>query len=132
MDNKRNVVIIGTAYPFRGGGISTFNERMARAFMQQGDQVTIYTFSLQYPGYLFPGKTQYSTEPAPGDLNILVAVNSINPFNWIKVGRKIRKLNPDMVIIRYWIPFMAPCLGTIASIIRKNRHTSKRNRCTSC
>ncbi len=123
MDNKRNVVIIGTAYPFRGGGISTFNERMARAFMQQGDQVTIYTFSLQYPGYLFPGKTQYSTEPAPGDLNILVAVNSINPFNWIKVGRKIRKLNPDMVIIRYWIPFMAPCLGTIASIIRKNRHT---------
>lgn len=123
MDNKRNVVIIGTAYPFRGGGISTFNERMARAFMHQGNQVTIYTFSLQYPRFLFPGKTQYSSEPAPGDLNIIVAVNSINPLNWLKVGRKIRKLKPDLVIIRYWIPFMAPCLGTIAAIIRKNRHT---------
>lgn len=123
MQTQRKVVIIGTAYPFRGGGISTFNERMARAFAEQGDQVVIYTFSLQYPGFLFPGKTQYSTEAAPDDLDIVVAVNSVNPFNWIKTGRRLRALNPDLVVIRYWIPFMAPCLGTIAGIIRKNRHT---------
>ena len=83
---KRNVVIIGTAYPFRGGGMSTYNERLARAFQERGDEVIIYTFSLQYPGFLFPGKTQYSTDPAPSDLKIKVAVNSVNPFNWIKVG----------------------------------------------
>ncbi|HNW53032.1 MAG TPA: glycosyl transferase family 1, partial [Bacteroidales bacterium] len=82
---KRRVIIIGTAYPFRGGGMSTYNERLARAFMQRGDQVTIYTFSLQYPGFLFPGKTQYSTEPPPSDLDIKVAVNSVNPINWIRV-----------------------------------------------
>lgn len=123
MSNPKNVIIIGTAYPFRGGGISTFNERMARAFMERGDKVTIYTFSLQYPGFLFPGKTQYSEEPAPHDLDIVVAVNSVNPFNWLKIGRKLRKAKPDLVIIRYWIPFMAPCLGTIASIIKKNKFT---------
>ena len=120
---KLSVIIIGTAYPFRGGGMSTYNERLARAFQQRGDQVIIYTFSLQYPGFLFPGKTQYSSEPAPSDLNIKVAVNSINPFNWIKVGREINNLRADIVVIRYWMPFMAPCLGTIARIIRRNKHS---------
>lgn len=118
---KLNVVIIGTVYPFRGGGMATYNERLARAYQQRGDKVTIYTFSLQYPGFLFPGKTQYSTDSPPEDLNITVAINSINPFNWIRVGYKIRKRNADLVVVRYWMPFMAPCLGTIARIIHGNK-----------
>jgi len=121
--DQRNVIIIGTAYPFRGGGMSTYNERLARAFQQRGDKVTIYTFSLQYPGFLFPGKTQYSTEPPPSDLNIKVKINSVNPLNWIKVGLEIKKLNADIIVIRYWMPFMATCLGTLARIIRSNKHS---------
>lgn len=103
--------------------MSTFNERLARAFMQQGHQVITYTFSLQYPGFLFPGKTQLSEEPAPADLDIRVRLNSINPFNWLGVGRELRKMKPDLLIIRYWLPFMAPCLGTIAGCVRRNGHT---------
>ncbi len=117
------VVILGSAHPLRGGGLATFNERLARAFAKEGHEVVIYTFSLQYPGFLFPGKTQYSDEPAPSDLEIKVKVNSVNPFNWIGVGRELRKIKPDLLVIRYWIPFMAPSLGTIASIVRKNKHT---------
>jgi len=124
MSAARKVIILGSAYPLRGGGISTFNERLARAFQDNGDDVCIYNFSLQYPGFLFPGKTQYSDEEAPADLKIITKVNSVSPLNWIRVGKEIRKLKPDLVIIRYWIPFMAPCLGTIASSIRKNNHTS--------
>jgi len=120
---KRKVIIIGTAYPFRGGGMSTYNERLARAYQQRGDEVTIYTFSLQYPGFLFPGKTQYSTDSPPSDLNIKVSVNSVNPLNWVKVGLEIKKLKADLVIIRYWMPFMAPCLGTLSRIIRSNKHS---------
>ena len=120
---KKNIVILGSAYPLRGGGISSYNERLARAFQENGDHVNIITFKLQYPSFLFPGKSQYSTEPPPQDLNIEVLVNSINPFNWWNVGRKIRRLKPDLLILRYWIPFMAPCLGTIARIVRKNGHT---------
>jgi len=123
MDNSRLIVILGTAYPFRGGGISTYNERLARAYQNKGFNVIIYTFCLQYPNFLFPGKTQYSDEKAPNDLNIKIAVNSINPFNWIKVGLEIKKLAPHLLIIRYWIPFMAPCLGVIARIARKNKIT---------
>ncbi|MFP4063947.1 MAG: glycosyltransferase [Bacteroidales bacterium] len=117
------VVILGSAYPLRGGGLATFNERLAREFMAQGHEVIIYTFSLQYPGVLFPGKTQYSDESPPEDLDIRVKVNSINPLNWIRVGRELKKLKPDLLVIRYWLPFMAPCLGSIAGIVRKNNHT---------
>lgn len=119
----KKVIIIGSAHPLRGGGLATFNERLANAFIQNGDQVRIETFSLQYPSILFPGKTQYTDEPAPNDLDINISVNSINPFNWIKVGNRLRKEKPDLVILRYWIPFIAPSLGTISRIIRKNKYS---------
>jgi glycosyltransferase involved in cell wall biosynthesis len=119
----QKVVIIGPAYPLRGGGMATFNERLARQFMSQGFETTIYTFSLQYPSFLFPGKTQYSEEAAPKDLNIKVRINSILPTNWISVGKELRKLKPDIIVVRYWLPFMGPCLGTILRIVKKNKHT---------
>ena len=116
------VIIVGTAYPYRGG-LSAFNERMAREYLQAGHEVEIYTFTLQYPGFLFPGKTQYSDEPAPADLKIVRRINSCNPFNWIRVGKEIRRKNPDLMITKFWLPFMAPCLGTIERMVRKNRRT---------
>ncbi|WMX13653.1 glycosyltransferase [Aureispira sp. CCB-E] len=116
------IVIIGPAHPLRGG-LAEFNERIAREFIEMGDDVHIVTFSLQYPNFLFPGKTQYSEEPQPVDLDIDVAMNSVNPFNWLAIGNKIRKMQPDLVVCRFWLPFMGPCLGTILRQIKKNRHT---------
>ncbi len=118
----KKVAIIGTAYPYRGG-IAAFNERLARQFQEEGWTTDVVTFTLQYPSFLFPGKTQYSTEPQPDDLNITRSVSSVNPFNWIKVGRRVRKGNYDLVVMKFWHPFMAPCLGAIARIIRKNKNT---------
>lgn len=116
------ITILSTAYPYRGG-IAVFTERLARAFQTANDDVNISTFSLQYPNFLFPGKSQYSTAEQPDDLKISQEVNSINPFNWIKIGRKIKNQKPDILILKYWIPFMAPCLGTIARIARDNKQT---------
>ena len=116
------IVIIGPAYPLRGG-LASYNERLANEYIKQGNEVIIYTFSLQYPKILFPGKTQYSTEKPPVNLDIKIKVNSINPLNWIKIGMEIKKLKPDLIITKYWIPFMAPCLGTISGIAKKNKET---------
>ena len=116
------VVILGSAHPLRGGLVS-YNERLAREFIRQGHSVQIYTFSLQYPEFLFPGTSQYSDAPAPDDLYIHVKVNSINPLNWLKVGKEIAKLNADLLIVKFWLPFMAPCLGTISRVVKKNRKT---------
>jgi D-inositol-3-phosphate glycosyltransferase len=122
-NGKKIIVILGTTFPFRGGGISTFNERIAKEFMDLGHKVIIHTFKLQYPSFLFPGKTQYSEEEKPENLDINITVNSINPFNWFKVGREIRKINADIMLVRYWLPFMAPCLGTISKRVKKNKKT---------
>lgn len=116
------VVILGSAYPLRGG-LAAYNERIAREYIAQGHEVIIYTFSLQYPDFLFPGQTQYSNQPAPEKLEIRVKVNSINPFNWIIVGREIKALNADLMIVKFWLPFMAPCLGTISRIVKSNKKT---------
>jgi len=117
-----SVVIIGPAYPLRGG-LASFDERLAREFQSQNDDTKIYTFSLQYPSFLFPGTSQYSSEPAPKDLNIKICINSINPLNWIKVGNELKKLKPDVIVVRYWLPFMGPCFGTILRRVKKNHHT---------
>ena len=118
----KTIKIIGPAFPYRGG-IATFNERLAYEFMTMGFDVEIETFILQYPSFLFPGKTQYNDKPAPENLNIKRTINSVNPLNWLKVGRRIGREKPDLVIIRYWLPFLAPALGTIAGLIRRNKHT---------
>lgn len=116
------IAIIGSAHPLRGG-LATFNERLANAFKKSGNSVTIYSFSLQYPDFLFPGKSQFTNEPAPEGLEIKSVINSVNPFNWIKAGNVIRKEKPDLIIIKYWLPFMGPCFGTILRLVKKNRHT---------
>ena len=118
----KNIVIVGPAYPLRGG-LATYNQLLAHKLKKQGHKVKIVTFSLQYPSILFPGKTQYSTDPAPRDLDIDISLNSVNPINWISVGNSLKDEKPDLVILRYWMPFMGPCLGTVAKQVRKNGHT---------
>ena len=120
MVNK--LVIIGPAWPLRGG-LSAFDEKLATQFTEKGIQTRIDTFSLQYPSFLFPGKSQYTTDPKPNNVNIDVCINSINPFNWIKIGLKLYREKPDLIIVRFWIPFLAPCLGTILKIAKLNKHT---------
>jgi glycosyltransferase involved in cell wall biosynthesis len=117
------IAIIGPAHPLRGGGISTFNERLATVLQQLGHDVTIYSFSLQYPSFLFPGKSQFTDEPAPEGLRIRSIINSINLVTWIKAGLEIKKSRPDLVIVRYWLPFMGPSLGTVLRQVKKNKHS---------
>ena len=116
------IIILGTAYPFRGG-LATFNERLARQLQAEGHEVEVITFTLQYPSFLFPGKTQYSSEQAPADLHITQQVHSCNPFNWWKVGNKIRRMQPDLLISCYWMAFFAPCYGIIQRIAKRNGKT---------
>jgi glycosyltransferase involved in cell wall biosynthesis len=122
MQCPKKVILIGSAYPLRGG-LATFNERLIREYIANGVEAEIWTFSLQYPSVLFPGKTQYSSGQAPSGIPVKVRVNSINPLNWYSVGKEIRRAKPDLVIVKYWMPFMSPCFGTICRIIRRNGHT---------
>lgn len=116
--SAKKVIIIGPAHPYRGG-IANFNNSLADAFFKNGDDVEILSFKLQYPSFLFPGKTQFESSDPPKNIKIKSIINSINPFNWFNVAREINRKNPDFVIIRYWLPFMGPCLGSIARLLNK-------------
>lgn len=116
------IVILGPAHPYRGG-LASIMQTMAREYASRGDQVKIYTFTVQYPSLLFPGKTQYVDTPKPEDLHIERVVNTVNPINWVRLGLRLKREQPDMILLKYWTPFMAPCFGTIARIARSNGKT---------
>jgi len=116
------VIIIGPAWPLRGG-LASFDQRLCRAFLEEGYKCSIYSFSLQYPGFLFPGSTQYSSDPPPPGIEIHSVINAMNPLNWLIIGNRLKKESPDLVVVRYWLPFMGPVLGTILRRVRKNRKT---------
>ena len=118
----KKIVLLSPAHPLRGG-IAAFSERFAQELQSAGYEVIIYSFSLQYPGFLFPGKTQFSDDPPPPGLDIRTNINSVNPLNWLKVGLELRRLRPDLILSRYWLPFMGPSLGTILRLAKSNGHT---------
>ena len=118
----RKVTILGPAYPYRGG-LASIMEMLARTFARRGDKAEVLTFTVQYPSLLFPGKSQYRSGDAPEDVTITRCVSTVNPLNWIKVGQLIQREAPDMLVMKYWTPFMAPCFGTIARIARRNGRT---------
>ncbi|MFM7726607.1 MAG: glycosyltransferase, partial [Flavobacteriales bacterium] len=113
-----NIALVGPAHPLRGG-IADFNEALARSLQAAGHRVRIHSFSLQYPSILFPGKSQLTDSPVPEGLDIASTINSIGPRSWYTTANAIISSRPDLVIIRYWLPFMAPALGTIARRVRK-------------
>lgn len=121
-ERKLKVAIVGPAHPYRGG-LAAIMQTMAREFQHRGYDVEILTFTLQYPSLLFPGKSQTVDTPAPDDLSIRRCVSTISPLSWWRVGRELRRAKPDIVLMKYWTPFMAPCFGTIARLARKNRKT---------
>lgn len=115
------IYLLGPAHPYRGG-LAAFNERLAQELQARGHEVVLYTFTLQYPRFLFPGKTQFSDSPAPANLTIERQIHALNPFNWLRVGLRLRRRRPTAVIAAFWLPLMGPCLGTIL-LLARSRYT---------
>ena len=116
-----NIVIIGTAYPLRGG-IAHYNALLYQE-LSKHHTVHIVTFKRQYPSLLFPGKTQKETSGELLRVPSEILVDSINPFNWFFVARRVKRLKPDLIIFKYWLPFFGPCFGTIARFATRGTNT---------
>ena len=106
------IVFLSTFYPFRGG-IAQFNALLYRE-LEKNNQVEAITFKRQYPEFLFPGKTQMVSkndiaDPIPSKRWL----DSINPVSYFTTARKVKSLNPDLIITKYWMSFFAPSLGFV-------------------
>lgn len=113
------IALLSCFYPFRGG-ISQFNASLYQE-LSKTDTVRAFNFKRQYPGFLFPGKTQYVTkddDAAPIDSTAVL--DTANPFTYRKTYKAIRDWNPDLVIISYWMSYFAPSLGFIARRLKKH------------
>jgi len=117
----QKITIVSAAYPLRGG-IAHFAGLLFKELINYFD-VDVITFKRQYPSLLFPGKTQLESGDSVDQIPTSVVLDSINPLNWIKVGRKIRNAEPKVLILKYWMPFFAPAYGVIAKIVKKNGKT---------
>ena len=115
------ITILSTAYPLRGG-IAHFNGLLYKE-LNKNHEVNVITFKRQYPSILFPGKSQLEENNSVEKIPTEELVDSINPFNWIKIGLKIKKDCPDLLIYKYWMPFFGPCFGTITRFAKKNKKT---------
>ncbi|MGZ3862003.1 MAG: glycosyltransferase [Bacteroidia bacterium] len=120
MQKSYKIFVIGPAYPLRGG-LATFDELFCRSLIKEGHDAQIVSYSLQYPDFLFPGSTQYDQSGiVPEGLKIHTLINSVNPISWIKTANFIINEKPDFVVVRFWIPFMGPALGTICRKLKKH------------
>ncbi|HTY11878.1 MAG TPA: glycosyltransferase [Bacteroidota bacterium] len=116
-----NIIILGTAYPLRGG-IAHYIA-LLYTHLRKRHHVEVVSFKRQYPKILFPGKSQ-EEEGDPGlPVTSEQLMDSVNPLNWIRVGLALRRRNPDLVIFKYWLPFFGPCFGTICALIKYGRKT---------
>lgn len=112
------IAYLSVFYPYRGG-ISQYNSLLFEA-LEKRNEIAAYNFSRQYPQLLFPGSTQYVTE----NDNLIKTksvriLDSINPFTYFTTAKKISKQSPKLLIMGYWIPFLAPALGMVAKLVRK-------------
>ena len=110
---------MSTIYPFRGG-IAQFNANLYEEFVREGHSVKAFTFTCQYPSFLFPGKTQYVTESDKAKVIESEAVlSTVNPFSYFAAARRIAAWKPDVVVMKYWMSYLAPSLGTVARLLRR-------------
>ncbi len=113
MSRTRTLALVGPMYPYRGG-IAHFLETMYRGLEARGHTVSALTFTRQYPDFLFPGKTQLDQNPIGARPAVRRVIDSIDPRSWFKAARIIAQSGADAAVFKYWMPFLAPAIGTMA------------------
>ncbi|MBK6765483.1 MAG: glycosyltransferase family 4 protein [bacterium] len=110
-----NIVLVGPAWPFRGGIAETTNA-LYKTFLERGHNAHVVGFKKQFPKLLFPGQTQFDSsreDNLPSERTLI----PWNPFTWPATARAIRRHNPDLIIYKWWIPFMGPAFWGVSKLL---------------
>lgn len=116
-DNR--IAVVGPVLPYRGG-IAQYNTLLARAFAHQRGDACFFSFSRQYPQWLYPGDGDLDPSceghVEPG---VRYTIDSINPLTWWKTARSIAQLAPALVVFHWWTAFWAPCFVAMIGLLRR-------------
>jgi glycosyltransferase involved in cell wall biosynthesis len=116
------IAIVGPTHPFRGG-IAHHTTLLFR-HLRERHEVRFFAFRRQYPMWLYPAASDRDPSARPlAEPGIEHALDSMNPLTWLGVARRIRRFDPDLVVIPWWVAFWAPQMATISRLVRANRRT---------
>lgn len=109
--------VIGPTYPYRGG-IAHYTTLLVK-HLRERHQIVFYSYSRQYPRWLFPG----STMPDPSSSALMEPceriIDPLNPFTWWQTAQRIVMEKPDVLLLQWWTPFWLPLLLTVSVIARR-------------
>lgn len=112
------ICVVGPTYPYRGG-IAHYTTLLVRHLRQAGHHASLYSFTRQYPRWLFPGKTDRDPSSAPLRVDCEYILDPINPLTWLKLFRRVRAESPDLLLLQWWVPYWTPCLATVAGLVKR-------------
>lgn len=114
---RKKIVIIGPVYPYKGG-ISHYTA-LTYGALRKKHSVKVLSYKLQYPKILYKKEQKdYSNDVFKID-DAHYLINTMNPFNCIRIARKVKKSLADMVVFQWWHPYFAPCYWIMEKIIGK-------------
>jgi glycosyltransferase involved in cell wall biosynthesis len=113
------ICVVGPTYPYRGG-IAHYTTLLVRQLRLAGHQAPLYSFTRQYPRWLYPGKTDRDPSTDPLRVDCEYILDPINPLTWLRLFRRVRADNPDLLILQWWVPYWTPCLTVLGGLIKRN------------
>ena len=111
--------VIGPTYPFRGG-VAHYTTLLVK-HLREHHQVVFYSYSRQYPHWLFPGSTMPDPSSSPLKEPCERIIDPLNPLTWWQTARRIAADKPDVLLLQWWTPFWLPLLLTVSVIARRAR-----------
>ena len=112
------IAILGPAYPFRGG-ISQHTGILFKTLKDAHHEVSLISFRKQFPGFLFPGKTQFeesSKNYIPESDRLFIPWS---PLSWRNTSSEIIASGCEILICVYWTPFLAMGYTSVCKAVKK-------------
>ncbi len=114
--------LIGPSYPLRGG-IAQYTAALFKALERRYD-VILFSFSRQYPQFLFPGSTQVDQSRQPFQVPVEQLLDSLNPTSWKRAAQRLLQCQPDVLIFQWWQPFLGLAYADIVGRVKKGAKVS--------
>lgn len=117
------IVLIGPVYPYRGG-IAHYTTSLSLALQRAGHEVEVLSFKRQYPAFLYPGQSDKDPSENPTRVDAEYLLDPLYPWTWVRAAKKILSIQPNLVLIQWWVTFWGMAFGALIRFLGKKVKTA--------